>query len=266
MHLRIGFPVFSLAAVLMAAIASVPPAAADGAGLTAPLPPPPAIHAGSLAIDVDPTFPSFLPMDGGTLSATLCSGAVPLTVQGSISPRAECNVSVGGPPPRIDLSAEEGRLGDGVIQVAVQPTASSAWEGGLLISTPCGAWSVSLNLDPGVRQPASELLLQPALADPAQGVFAGELRLAVRYRFVNQDKGTRFEVPAVVPLELAGHWSVFPADGVAALAPGTSNLALFAGKGDGETSPLPSCGPSWPGVGCHVCLTGVPQQRPDPGR
>ena len=217
----------------------------------------PAVHAGAISLAVAPGLPSFLPVDTGTLAATLCGGT-PVGFPSVIGPRAECNLAV-GPPPRIDLAAGEGRVGDGTILVSLAATASTAWQGSALLTSPCGDWEVSLNLDPAARQPVSDLVLQPSADDPAQGVFAGEVRLAMRYHFYNRTKGSAVEAPAVVPLELSGHWSVAP-EGTALVsgASGASNLALFAAAFDGESAPVPSCGPSWGGGSCHVCLTPAP--------
>ncbi len=108
-----------------------------------------------------------------------------------------------------------------------------------------------MSLDPGQEQPASDLALQPSPADPAQGVFAGVAQLAVRYRFVNRQHGTTLELPAVLPLELAGHWAVDP---LAEPGSEASNLLPYAGVVGGAVSPFPGCG-TWGGTRCHVCLT-----------
>lgn len=255
---RTGLPILCLLSGLLATPILATPTAAGGSA--------PAVHAGTLSLDVAPGLPSFLPVDTGTLAATLCGGT-PVSFQSSIGPRGECNLSV-GPPPRIDLSAGEGRMADGALHVPLVATASTAWQGSVLLSTPCGDWEVSLNLDPAQPQPVSELVLQPSAADPAQGVFAGELRLAVRYHFFNRTKGTTVEAPAVAPLELSGHWSLVPdgGDGSAAeLPPGVSNLELFSGVFGGASTPVASCGSSWGGGDCHVCLTPSPAvpDRPD---
>jgi hypothetical protein len=62
----------------------------------------------------------------------------------------------------------------------------------------------------------------------------------------------------VVPLELSGHWSVVPDGSATELPPGASNLELFAAAVDGESTPLATCGPSWGGGACHICLTPAP--------
>jgi hypothetical protein len=251
---RIQFPFLSLLAYLLATAIVSPAAAADGSD--------PVVRAGTLAVAAAPGLASFLPVDTATLSATLCGGT-PVSFQSSIGPRGECNLSV-GPPPRIDLSAGDGRAVDGAILVPLQATASSAWQGSALLTTPCGDWEVSLNLDPAERQPVSDLVLQPSASDPAQGVFAGEIQLAVRYHLFNRTRGLTVEAPAVVPLELSGHWSVTP-EGAAALPPGASNLALFSAIFAGEPAPVPSCGPGWGGGACHVCLTPAPTVPDRPG-
>jgi hypothetical protein len=244
---RTGLPILCLLSFLLATLI-LPTSAAAGD---------PAVHAGALSVVVVPGLPSFLPVDTGTLAATLCGGT-PVSFPSVIGPRGECNLSV-GPPPRIDLAAGDGRPdGDGAIHVPLVATASTAWQGSALLSTPCGDWEVSLDLDPAARQPVSDLVLQPSSADPAQGVFAGEVRLAVRYHFFNRTKGSAVEAPAVVPLELSGHWSVVPEGSAAELPPGISNLELFSGVFAGASTPVASCGPSWGGGDCHVCLTPAP--------
>ncbi len=246
MRHRTGLTILCLLSFLLPIIPILAtPAAADD----------PAVHAGALSFAVAPGLPSFLPVDTGTLSATLCGGMT-VGFPSVIGPRGECNLSV-GPPPRIDLSAGDGRPdGDGAIHVPLAVTASTAWQGSALLTTPCGDWEVSLDLDPAARQPVSDLVLQPSAGDPSQGVFAGEVRLAMRYHLYNRTKGTTVEAPAVVPLELSGHWSVTP-EGTE-LPSGASNLGLFAAAFDGESTPVPSCGPSWGGGACHVCLTPAP--------
>jgi hypothetical protein len=255
LRFRIRLPILCLLSALLAAPILATAAVAGGSE--------PAVHAGTLALDVTPGLPSFLPVDTGTLAATLCGGT-PVSFQSSIGPRGECNLSV-GPPPRIDFSAGEGRASDGAIQVSLTATASGAWQGSALLTTPCGDWEMSLDLDPAARQPISDLVLQPSASDPAQGVFAGEVRLAVRYHLFNRTKGTTVEAPAVVPLELSGHWSIVPEGSAAELPPGASNLELFSGVFAGASTPIASCGPSWGGGACHVCLTPAPNvpERPD---
>ncbi len=96
-------------------------------------------------------------------------------------------------------------------------------------------------LEPDAAQPASELDLETSGVtseeNPAQGVFAGVVKLAVRYRFVNRTKSASYELPAVVSLELSGHWAAVP-EGGPSLGPGASNLALFTGISGGAVGGL----------------------------
>jgi hypothetical protein len=219
------------------------PLAAQG-GAAAPL-----VHAGSLEVDVDPATVSFLPVDSGTLAVYLCSGVRPVH-WGTLSPRGECDLSV-SPAPRIGFFARDSVAGDGSIRVSLQPADWEVWTGSAPIGTACGLWDLSMSLDTEQEQPVSDLALQPSPADPAQGVFAGVVPIAVRYRFVERSHGTTLELPAVLPLELSGHWGVVPAG--ASVGAGASNLLLFAGVVGGHWTSFPA-GSTWGGTGCHVGL------------
>jgi hypothetical protein len=212
----------------------------------------PLVHAGTVEIDADPAALSFLPVDTGTLKESLCAGSPPVHEWATVTPRGECDLSV-SPPPRLGFFADDGKPADGSLQVAIQPAGWDAWLGSAPVATACGQWDVSMVLDSGQEQPVSQLALVPSEVDPAQGVFAGEAQIAVRYRFVNRDLGTSLEIPAVLSLELSGHWVAIPADGTT----GMSNLVLLAGKIGEEVSPSPTCG-TWGGTRCPVCLTPPP--------
>jgi hypothetical protein len=211
----------------------------------------PLVRAGFLGVDGDPTMVSYLPLDTGLLRDDLCSGS-PTASWGSITPRGECDLSVS--PPRLGFFAEDSVAGSGAVgslHTSLQIASSGTWTATAPLSTGCGLWDISMVLDLGRKQPASDLALQTSPADPAQGAFAGVAQLAVRFRFVNRDHGTTLELPATIPLELSGHWTAVSADG---LSPDASNLLLYAGAVDGEVSPFPACG-TWGGTRCHVCLT-----------
>jgi hypothetical protein len=222
--------------------------AGTGAGVT------PVIHAGTLSFDLDPTALSFLDIDSAALGGdSLCRGLVAVDVWGGVAPRGECDLSVGTPPP-IDLYVDDGVPNSGTLRVAAQPTGSTVLPGSVPISTPCGLWDVSLVLGPGVSQPVSQLVLTPDGTDPAQGVFAGVLKLSGHYHFANRDKKTILDVPTVASLDLSGHWAAIP-EGGPSLGPGTSNLVLFSRVLHGEWSSVPTCDGTWGSGSCHVCAT-----------
>jgi hypothetical protein len=211
----------------------------------------PLVRAGLLGADGDPTRLSYLPLDTGLLANQLCSGTPPAS-WGTITPRGECDLSVG--PPRLgffttDSASVSGLAGS--LHTSLQIVSSGTWTATAPLSTQCGLWDISMALDPGKKQPVSDLALQTSPADPAQGAFAGVAQLAVRFHFVNRDDGTTLELPATIPLELSGHWTAVSGNEA---SPDASNLLLYAGTVDGEVSPFPSCG-TWGSTGCHVCLT-----------
>ena len=246
MRLKILFSIPCLCGLF---VPSTPLAAQSG---TAPV-----IRPGRVSVALDPEMLSFLPLDSGALRLNLCDNhTLPVDEWGTISPRGECNLSV-APPPGIDLFLDNAAPVGASWRVSVQPTGSSSWPASSLVDTPCGLWSVAMELDPDPKtQPVSQLSLDPSGTDPAQGVFAGVVKLAVRYRFVNSAKGLSREVPAVVPLELSGHWSAIP-EGGPGLGDGASNLVLFTGFFDAQYSGSPSCG-SWAGRACPVCFSPAP--------
>jgi hypothetical protein len=216
---------------------------------------PPVIQPGSLKVVLDPAAVSFLPIDSEELRASLCSGRPAVDNWGALTPRGECNVSV-APPPGIDLYVDGVTPDGSSSRIALHPGGSILWPGSAPVDTPCGLWDVSWVLEPDAAQPASELALETAGEGPAQGVFAGVVQLAVRYRFVNRTKGTSHELPAVVSLELSGHWAAVPAGGPS-LGPGVSNLMLFTGVSGGQWTSAPTCG-TWGGTRCQVCFTPGP--------
>lgn len=219
----------------------------------------PVIRPGRVSIAVDPDALSFLPLDSGALRQNLCNANAQFSVDewGTISPRAECTLSV-APPPGIDLFLDNATSVDSSWRVSVQPTGSSSWPASSPVDTPCGLWSVSMELDPDpTAQPVSQLSLEKSGSDPAQGIFAGVVRLAVRYRFVNSTKGLSHEVPAVVPLELSGHWAAIP-EGGPSLGDDASNVVLFAGFFGDQWLSLPSDG-GWGGIRrCSVHVSPPP--------
>jgi hypothetical protein len=215
----------------------------------------PLVRAGRVEVDADPAALSFLPVDTGVLKDILCSGSPSVHDWDTVTPRGECDLSV-SPPPRLGFFASDSRPGDGSLQVSLQPAGWDVWLGSAPVDTACGLWEVSMILDSGKEQPVSQLALAPSPIDPAQGVFAGEAQLAVRYRFVDRDLGTSLEIPAMLSLELSGHWAAVPADGPS-LGDGVSNLVLYAGAAGGEWSAFPTCG-TWGGTRCPVCLTPGP--------
>ena len=218
---------------------------------------PPVLRPGRVSIAVDPAVLSFLPLDSAALRQNLCQNhTIGVDQWGAITPRGDCNLSV-APPPGIDLYLDGVTSAGGSWRVSVQPTGSSSWPARSLVDTSCGRWSVSMELEPDATlQPVSFLSLDPSGTSPAQGVFAGVVKLAVRYHFVNSDKGGSREVAAVVPLELSGHWSAIP-EGGPNLGDGASNLVLFTAFFDAQYSGSPSCG-SWAGRTCPVCFSPAP--------
>jgi hypothetical protein len=241
MYRRIGFAFLSLLALPLLAAAQAAP--------------PPSIRPGLVRIDLDPTAVSFLPLYAEMLSDGLCAGDLAASWPGTLSPRGECDVSV-STPTNMDLYTLGNTTAGGSQRVAVQPVGPATWYASAPVATPCGLWTVSMIFNPKT-QPVSSLDLEPSAlgtsgTNPAQGVFAGVLKIAVLYRFVNQDKGTTLELPAVVPLELSGHWAVAPDTPGVSLGTGVSNLLLFAGVTGGEWSIAPNCG-TWADSSCPVC-------------
>jgi hypothetical protein len=228
-----------------------PPLAAQGGAVT------PLVHAGSLEVEVDPATVSFLPVDSGTLAGNLCSGKPPGHWPGTLTPRGECDLSV-SPAPRIGFFARDS-VADGTsavpgsVRVSLQPASWEVWTGTLPVSTPCGLWDVSMSLDTEQEQPVSELALEPSPGLTAQGVFAGVTNAAVLYRFVERSHGTTLELPAVLPLELAGHWAAVPPEISGTLGDDASNLLLFAGTSGGSWTSFATSA-TWGGTGCHVGL------------
>jgi len=227
---------------------------------------PPVLQTGSLKVALDPAAASFLPIDSEELRARLCSGRPTVDPWGALTPRGECNVSV-APPPDIPLYVDSVFSRGSSLQVSLHPGGAEIWRGSAPVDTPCGLWDLSLIVEPDATQPASELDLETSGVtsgeSPAQGVFAGVVALAVRYRFVNRTKGAFFELPAVVSLELSGHWAAAPAG--TSLGPGVSNLMLFTGvsggASGGQWAGFPACG-TWGGTRCPVCFTPGPDVIP----
>jgi hypothetical protein len=224
---------------------------------------PPVIRTGSLKVAIDPAAVSFLPIDSEELRARLCSGRPTVDHWGAITPRGECNVSV-APPPEFPLEVDSAIARGSSIGVSLHPGGGEIWLVSAPVDTPCGLWDLSLIVDPDSAQPASGLDLETSGESPAQGVFAGVVKLAVRYRFVNRTKGSSHELPAVVSLELSGHWAAVP-EGGPSLGPGVSNLMLFTGVSGGVSgghwASAPACG-TWGGTRCHVCFTPGPDVVP----
>jgi hypothetical protein len=211
----------------------------------------PLVRTGSLEIALDPDAVSVLPVDSGELRLNLCNGVLQVDGIGTISPRGECDLVVS--PPRMGLFVTDATpAGGGSWQVSLHPDRSVPWKGSEPLATSCGLWDVSMVVDPGQTQPVSWLTLEPSAADPGQGVFAGTVKLAVRYRFVNRERGTSIELPAVPSLELTGHWAAVPADGPS-LGEGASNLVLFAGSYQGQWESVPTCA-TWGSMRCEVCV------------
>jgi len=207
----------------------------------------PFLRAGSLEIAVDPDAASFLPVSSDDLKDGLCLGVIgSVGDKPTITPRGECDISV-QPPPRLGLFTDGTPTSGGSLQVTVQLASLSTTQASTPIVTSCGLWDVFMGIDPGTAQPVSQLALESSGADPAQGVFAGEMKLAVRFRFVNRDDGRSFELPAKLPLELAGHWAA--AGPGADLGDGASNLVLFAGVYGGVWSAVANSA-TWGGRHC----------------
>jgi hypothetical protein len=230
------------------------------------LPPPPAVRAGSLNVVLDPAAVSFLPIDTEELREGLCSGRPAVDNWGALSPRGECNVSV-APPPDIPLEVDSAAQKGSSIRVSLHPGGGEIWQGSSPVDTACGLWDLAMILEPDAAQPASGLDLETSgvtsQESPAQGVFAGVVKLAVRYRFVNRTRSASLELPAVVSLELSGHWAAAPAG--TSLGPGASNLMLFTGVSGGvsggQWASAPACG-TWGGTRCQVCFTPGPDVIP----
>jgi hypothetical protein len=241
MYRRIGSAFLCLLALpLLAAAQSTPPAS---------------ILPGLVRIDLDPRAVSFLPIHTEALTDGLCDGTLGVSYQGTLSPRGECDVSV-STPTNMDLYTLGNVTAGGTQRVGVQPAGPATWYASAPVATPCGLWTVSMIFNPKT-QPVSSLDLEPSAlgtsgTNPAQGVFAGVLKIAVLYRFVNPDKGITLELPAVVPLELSGHWAAAPNIPGVSLGDGVSNLLLFAGVAGGEWSIAPACG-TWADSSCPVC-------------
>jgi hypothetical protein len=225
--------------------------------------PPPVIRTGSLKVAIDPAAVSFLPIDREEVGARLCSGRPPIGDWGTLTPRGECNVSV-APPPDIPLYVDSVFPRGSSLQVSLHPGGAEIWRGSTPVDTPCGLWDLSLIVDPDGAQPASELDLETSGGiseeSPAQGVFAGVMKLAVHYRFVNRTKGGSYELPAVVSLELSGHWAAVP-EGGPSFGPGVSNLMLFTGVSGEQWAGFPGC-VTWGGTRCPVCFTPGPDVVP----
>lgn len=252
MRFRIG-----LSFLCLLALCALPPlAAADPAARSV-------VRPGLMTIALDPGAFSVLPIDTQALRAGLCSGILPVDGVGTISPRGECDLSVSvSPPPGIDVLVNH-TASDSSLRVSAQPQGFAPWQGGASVSTSCGLWDVSMVLDPALTQPVSELALERSATDPTQGVFAGTLKLAVRYRFYNRNTGAQLKKPAVLSLELSGHWAAAPEGDPISSGSGTggiaaSNLVLFAGVSQGEGVGFPSC-VSWGGLDCKVCFSATPE-------
>lgn len=214
------------------------------------------LRAGTVEIVHDPAAVSFLPVDSEALKSLLCNGFPPNGDWAKLSPRGECDLTV-DPPGKMFLVTGGGTSIGSAARVSVQPTSWDAWHGSAPVATSCGLWDVAVELDPKRTQPVSELALEPSAMDPAQGVFAGTLRLAALYRFANRDKATVTELPAALSLELSGHWALAP-EGAPGLGDGASNLVLFAGIAAGQGFAAPSCA-TWGGLRCKVCLQPAPE-------
>jgi hypothetical protein len=242
MCLRIGLPFLCV----LAALLLVPPLPAATA------PSVPDLRPGSLEIAFDPAAVSVLPVDAEALSQNLCNGLIEVDGFGGISPTGECVLTVSTPGGMV-LETGGMELHGESLKVAVQPLSSLPWQVKAPLLTSCGLWDISLDLDPKQAQPVSRLALEPAsIAEPVQGVFAGVVKLAVRFRFVSRDKGTAIELPATIPLELSGHWAALPKDGPS-LGEDASNLVLFAGVVGGQWANFPNC-VTWVGTHCRLCL------------
>lgn len=251
MRLRILLPVLCWLAVVAIPFAAAADPVVDP--VAAPL-----LRTGSLEIALDPDAVSVLPIDSGELRSGLCNGLVLVDGVGTISPRGECDLVV-SPPPGLGLYLEDTKaLAGGSWRVSLQAESgkSGVWKASGSVSTSCGLWEVSMALDPDRTQPVSELALEPSAADPTQGVFAGALKLAVRYRFDNQGRVPDIELPATVSIDLSGHWMAIPEDGPS-LGEGASNLVLFAGTFVDRTAGVPSC-VNWGGVRCEICFEPAP--------
>jgi hypothetical protein len=198
----------------------------------------PFLRAGTLAIAGDPALDSFLPVSVDDLKDGLCLGVVgSVGEKPPITPRGECEISV-QPPPRLGFFTDGAPSRGSSLQVSVQPASFATVQASAPVATSCGLWDVFLGIDPDQVQPVSALALETSAADSAQGVFAGEVKVAVRFHFANRDDGRSFDLAALLPVELAGHWA---ADGSGTdLGEGASNLVLFAGVYGGRWSAAPS--------------------------
>jgi hypothetical protein len=232
--------------------------------LAAAAPASPFLRPGALHIAFDSAERSFLPVDVETLRQGLCTGFPDWddSDRPPIMPAGECEMAVRSPP-GLGLFTD-GTSFRGSARVTVHPTNLPAWEGDTQIATVCGLWDVSMALDPGREQPISGLALEPSAEDSSQGVFAGVVQIAVLFHFANRTQGTSLDLPAVVPLDLAGHWA---ADSGTA-SPGAwdggddaSNLGLFAGHSDGTWSSLSGYA-NWGVRPCRVFpVSSLPGQR-----
>jgi hypothetical protein len=213
----------------------------------------PLVRPGSLQIALGAAGTSTLPLDSAALAYSLCNDLLGEDGNGRISARGECDLSVGSPKMGWEVEWIEGQGAS--FAVWMRPVSSERWKGKPL-STTCGLWDISLDLDPK-PQPLSRLALEASpVAGPVQGVFAGVMQLAVRFHFVLRDKGKAYELPAQLPLELKGHWAAVP-EGGPSLGEGASNLVLYAGVAGGQWASFPDCG-TWGGTLCHVCLEAHP--------
>lgn len=241
MRLLIGFCACLLAFTLPAAAAE--PAA-------------PLLHPGTVRLALDAAGTSTLPLDSAALAYHLCNDILGDDDFGGISARGECDLSVGSP--KLDLEVQGIEYQISSLGVWLQPAGPQRWKGKPL-STSCGVWDIAMDLDR--KQPLSRLALEVSpVSGPAQGVFAGVVDLAVRFRFVLRDKGTLREVPAKLPLELKGHWAAVPADGSSGpkLPEGASNLVLYSAVANGNWAPAPDDA-TWGNTFCHLYLQAHPE-------
>jgi hypothetical protein len=211
----------------LSTLSAAAPAAADG------------VSAGQIALGVAPSGGVALAIDLDDLAQELCIGGGMPDLRAS----ADCSLTVNNSPTDLRVqrtsiglwSGEAKAAGDGRVSVEVTPNALEL-AGTTLLSTPCGSWQYSLQLDPAAVQRPALLTLHPAVEHPAQGMFAGVIEVAAVLHLVpldghgQPDESAAIDLPFDFTFQLAGAWATSSAPRP---SPKDSNLLLFAGFADG---------------------------------
>lgn len=193
------------------------------------------IDPGAVALRLVGQEPSELKVDPRLLERELCNALPPTHLAGGIVVQGDGG---GSGLRRFEVRVlRHSHLGP-EIPVSLEPV-GLALVGAAPFPTSCGLWDYRVELDPGLTQPISEIVLAENPLIARTGTSRGILKLGAVLRLTSTGGGLTRSIPFPIELNLAASWALAPSG--SEMAKGESNLKLFA-RGEGDAwSPSPRC-------------------------